>query len=299
MNERYKGIFSPTVTPLDEKERVDELGFTRQLNRLIKNGVHGIYLLGSSGEFATLTDTERERAMDIATKTIAGRVPIICCVMDTSTQRVIHNIETAQQFNIDAVAATPCYYYPSTDDADIHQFYQTISDSTELPVLIYNIPSTAKTAIKPQVIAQLADDCKNIVGMKDSSGDWINCLNLLSLLGENDDFSIMIGSHFLIGAAVLFGADGGVISISNVAPREAVALYNAAKARDIDEVNRLQRWMMKLSKLYSYGQGVSGLKACLEIMDVCNAHTTSPLLPLDDGAKEELKHLLAELGLYS
>ena len=109
----------------------------------------------------------------------------------------------------------------------------------------------------------------------------------------------MIGSHFLIGAAVLFGADGGVISISNVAPKEAVALYTAAKARDIDEVDRLQRWMMKLSKLYRYGQGVSGLKACLEIMGVCNAHTTRPLLPLDDGAKEELKHLLAELGLYS
>lgn len=299
MDTRYEGIFSPTITPLDEKERVDELGFVNQLNRLMDNGVHGIYLLGSSGEFATLTNTERERAMDIATKTVAGRVPIVCCVMDTSTQRVIQNIETAEQFNVDAVAATPCYYYPSTDDADIRQFYQAISDSTELPIMIYNIPSTVKTAIKPHVIAQIADACENVVGMKDSSGDWINCLNLLSLLGDRDDFSIMIGSHFLIGAAVLFGADGGIISISNVAPKEVVALYTAAKARDIDEVDRLQRWMMKLSKLYRYGQGVSGLKACLEIMGVCNAYTTRPLLPLDDGAKEELKHLLAELGLYS
>ena len=299
MDGRYEGIFSPTVTPLDEKERVDELGFVKQLNRLIDNGVHGIYLLGSSGEFTTLTDAERERAMDIATNAIAGRVPVICCVMDTSTQRVMQNIETAQQFEIDAVAATPCYYYPSTDDADIVEFYRVISNSTELPVLIYNIPITAKTAIKPQVVAQLADECENIIGMKDSSGDWINCLNLLSLLGDREDFSIMIGSHFLIGAAVLFGADGGVISISNVAPKEAVALYNAAKGRDIDEVDRLQKWMIKLSKLYSYGQGVSGIKACLEIMGVCNAHTTSPLLPLSDDAKAELKELLAELGLLA
>lgn len=297
MNIRFEGIFSPTVTPLDEKERVDELGFVRQLNRLIDNGVHGIYLLGSSGEFVTLSNTERERAMDIATKTIAGRVPIICCVMDTSTQRVIKNIETAQQFNIDAVAATPCYYYPSTDDADIRQFYKAISESTNLPVLIYNIPITAKTAIKPQVVAQLASDCDNIVGIKDSSGDWINYLNLSSMLGESDDFSILIGSHFLIGAAVLFGANGGVISISNVAPKEAVALYNAAKGRDINEVDRLQKWMIKLSKLYSYGQAVSGIKACLEILGICNSHTTSPLLPLDDSAKSELKQLLTELGL--
>lgn len=299
MNIRYEGIFSPTVTPLDEKERVDELGFVKQLNRLIDNGVHGIYLLGSSGEFTTLTNAERERALDIATKTIAGRVPIICCVMDTSTQRVIQNIETAQQFQVNAVAATPGYYYPSTDDADIIQFYQEIAASTDLPVLIYNIPSTAKTAIKPNIVAQLADDCDNIVGIKDSSGDWINSLHLLALLGERNDFSIFIGSHFIIGAALLFGADGGVISISNVAPKESVALYNAAKARDIDEVDRLQKWMIKLSKLYTYGQGVSGMKACLEILGVCKAHTTSPLLPLRDTEKVELKELLTELGLLS
>lgn len=299
MNNRYEGIFTPTVTPLDEKERVDELGFVKQLNRLIDSGIHGIYLLGSSGEFTTLTNTERERAMEIATKTIAGRVPIICCVMDTSTQRVIQNIELATEYNVDAVAATPCYYYPSIDDSDIIQFYYKISESTELPVLIYNIPSTVKTAIKPNVVEQLADDCDNIIGIKDSSGDWINSLNLLALLGERDDFSIFIGSHFIIGAALLFGANGGVISISNVAPKESVALYTAAKARDIDEVDRLQKWMIKLSKLYSYGQGVSGMKACLEILGVCNAHTTSPLLPLENTAKTELTELLSELGLLS
>ncbi|MXY28680.1 dihydrodipicolinate synthase family protein [Candidatus Poribacteria bacterium] len=297
MSIRFEGIFSPTITPLDEKERVDELGFVNQLNRLIDNGVHGIYLLGTSGEFTTLTSTERERAMDIATKAIGGRVPIICGVMDTSTQRVIENIETATQFGVDAVAATPGYYYPSTDDADLIQFYQAVAGSTELPVFIYNIPSTVKTAIKPQVVAELADACDNIVGIKDSSGDWTNCLNLLALFGDRTDFAVMLGSHTAIGAAVLFGADGGVVSISNVAPKESVALYNAAKARDIDEVHRLQKLLLQLSKMYTYGQGVSGMKACLEILGVCNAYTTSPLLPISDAAKAELRELLTELEI--
>ncbi|RKU38227.1 hypothetical protein C6496_06945 [Candidatus Poribacteria bacterium] len=297
MSIRFEGIFSPTITPLDEKERVDELGFVNQLNRLIDNGVHGIYLLGTSGEFTTLTNTERERAMDIATKAIGGRVPIICGVMDTSTQRVIENIETATQFGVDAVAATPGYYYPSTDDADLIQFYQAVAGSTELPVFIYNIPSTVKTAIKPQVVAELADACDNIVGIKDSSGDWTNCLNLLALFGDRTDFAVMLGSHTAIGAAVLFGADGGVVSISNVAPKESVALYNAAKARDIDEVHRLQKLLLRLSKMYTYGQGVSGMKACLEILGVCNAYTTSPLLPISDAAKAELRELLTELEI--
>ena len=297
MNIRFEGIFSPTITPLDEKERVDELGFINQLNRLIDNGIHGIYLLGTSGEFTTLTNTERERAMDIAVKAIGGRVPIICGVMDTSTQRVIQNIEIAEQFGVDAVAATPGYYYPSTDDADLIEFYYDIAASTDLPVFVYNIPSTVKTAIKPYVVAQLAETCENIVGIKDSSGDWTNCLSLLARLGDKPDFSIMLGSHTALGAAVLFGADGGVVSISNVAPKESVALYNAAKARDIDEVHRLQKLLLRLSKIYTYGQGVSGMKACLEILGVCNAYTTSPLLPTGESVKDEIRQLLSEAGI--
>ncbi len=297
MNTRFEGIFSPTITPLDEKERVDELGFINQLNRLIDNGIHGIYLLGTSGEFTTLTNTERERAMDIAVKAIGGRVPIICGVMDTSTQRVIQNIEVAEQFGVDAVAATPGYYYPSTDDADLVEFYYDVAASTDLPVFIYNIPSTVKTAIKPYVVAQLAETCENIVGIKDSSGDWTNCLDLLARLGDKPDFSIMLGSHTALGAAVLFGADGGVVSISNVAPKESVALYNAAKARDIDEVHRLQKLLLRLSKIYTYGQGVSGMKACLEILGVCNAYTTSPLLPTGESVKDEIRQLLSDAGI--
>ena len=235
--------------------------------------------------------------MDIAVKAIGGRVPIICGVMDTSTQRVIQNIEVAEQFGVDAVAATPGYYYPSTDDADLIEFYYDVAASTELPVFIYNIPSTVKTMIKPYVVAQLAETCENIVGIKDSSGDWTNCLDLLARLGDKPGFSIMLGSHTALGAAVLFGADGGVVSISNVAPKESVALYNAAKARDIDEVHRLQKLLLRLSKIYTYGQGVSGMKACLEILGVCNAYTTSPLLPIGESVKDEIRQLLSESGI--
>ena len=297
MSIRFEGIFAPTVTPLDAKERVDELGFVNHLNRLIDSGVHGIYLLGTSGEFTTLTHTERTRAMDIAAKAIDGRVPIICGVMDTSTRRVIQNIESAEPFGFDAVAATPGYYYPSTDDADLIEFYCDVAASTALPVFIYNIPSTVKTAIKPQVVAQLAEMCENIVGIKDSSGDWTNCLSLLALLGEREDFSVMLGSHTALGAAVLFGADGGVVSIANVAPQESVALYTAAKARDIDAVDRLQKTLLHLSKMYTYGQGVSGMKACLEILGVCKAYTTAPLLPVGETAQAELRVLLKACGI--
>ena len=297
MNIKFEGIFTPTITPLDQKERVDEFGFVRHLNRLLENGIHGIYLLGTSGEFTTMTNTERQRAMEIAVNTVNGRVPIICGVMDSSTKRVIQNIEIAQEFKIDAVATTPPYYYPSIGSDDIIAFYKSVAQSTSLPVVVYNIPLTVKTMIPPETVLELAVQQENIVGIKDSSGDWTNFLKLLTYLGDDENFSILLGSYTMAGAAMMFGAEGAVISISNVDPNASVQLYTAAKGQKIDEVHRLQKRLLALSKLYDYGQGISGLKACLEILNICGAHTTSPLLPLDDDAKAELRILLAEHGV--
>lgn len=294
MDVRFEGIFTPTITPLDEKERVDELGFVRHLNRLIDNGVHGIFLLGSSGEFVSLTNAERQRAIEIAVNTIGGRVPIICGAMDSSTRRVVQNVEIAQELKVDAVAATPPYYYPSSSDDDIKAFYSTVAQSTDLPFVIYNIPMMVKTVIKPEIVRNLAARHKNIVGIKDSSGDWTNFLKMFTYLGDDERFSILIGSYTMAGAAITFGAEGAVISISNIDPKTSVQLYDAAKNRNIDEVQRLQARVLKLSKLYTYGTGVSCMKACMQILSICRDYTTSPLMPLNDAAKGELRKLLVE-----
>lgn len=294
MDIRFEGIFTPTITPLDEKERVDEIGFVRHLNRLIDNGVHGIYLLGSSGEFVSLTDVERQRAIEIAVNTIGGRVPIICGAMDSSTRRVIQNIEMAQELKVDAVAATPPYYYPSSGDDDIKTFFSTLARSTDLPFVIYNIPMMVKTMIQPEIVRELAERHKNIVGIKDSTGDWTNFLKMYTYLGDDERFSILIGSYTMAGAAITFGAEGAVISISNVDPRTSVQLYEAAKNRNIDEVERLQKRLLNLSRLYTYGAGISCMKACVQILGVCREYTTSPLMQLKDEAKAELRKLLVE-----
>lgn len=294
MDVRFEGIFTPTITPLDEKERVDEIGFVKHLNRLIDNGVHGIYLLGSSGEFVSLTDAERQRAIEIAVNTIGGRVPIICGAMDSSTRRVIQNIEMAQELKVDAVAATPPYYYPSSGDDDIKTFFSTLARSTDLPFVIYNIPMMVKTMIQPEIVRELAERHKNIVGIKDSTGDWTNFLKMYTYLGDDDRFSILIGSYTMAGAAITFGAEGAVISISNVDPRTSVQLYEAARNRNIDDVAGLQERLLSLSRLYTYGAGISCMKACVQILGVCREYTTSPLMQLNDEAKAELRKLLVE-----
>jgi 4-hydroxy-tetrahydrodipicolinate synthase len=296
-NPRFEGIFPPIVTPLDEKERIDEQGFVRQLNRLIDNGVHGIYLLGTSGEFVSLTNEERTKAIEIAVKTVNRRVPIICGCMDSSTKRVIQNIEKAQGLEVDAIATTPPYYYPPHTDADIIAFYKSIAASTDLPVVIYNIPQTTKVAIPPEVVLELHGSVENIAGIKDSTGDWTNFLKLLAYVGESDKFSILLGSYTVAGAAIMLGAEGAVMSIANVDPKTPVQIYEAARKGQIEELRRLQLKLLSLGKLYSYGTPASCLKACLEIMDVCRAYTTSPIMPVGEPGRNELKQLLKEHGL--
>ena len=294
---RFEGILPPIVTPLDENEQVDELGFVAQLNRLIDNGVHGIYLLGTSGEFVSLTSEERARAMEIAVRTVNGRVPIICGTMDSSTKRVIKNIEIAQEFGVDAVATTPPYYYPPVGDADILAFYRSVAASTDLPVVIYNIPVTTKVSIKPEVVQELNETVENIAGIKDSSGDWTNFLKLLSYVGNSEKFSLLLGSYTVGGAAIMFGAAGAVMSIANVDPKTPVQLYEAARRGDVAEVKRLQLKLLALGKLYSYGTPACCLKTCLEIMGICRAYTTSPLMPVSASGRFELEELLREHNL--
>ena len=294
---KFEGIYTPTITPLDVNEQIDEKAFARHLDRLIDNGIHGIYLLGTSGEFVALIDDQRRLAIQIAVDRVDGRIPIICGTMDSSTKRVIKNVELAQELGVDAVAMTPPYYYPPDSDAVIIAFYRSVAASTDLPVVIYNIPQMTKVMVKAEVVCKLNATVENVVGIKDSSRNWDNFLKMLADMGKDEGFSILLGAHTLAGAAIMLGAEGAVMSISNIDPKTAVKLYDAAKANKIDALNGLQFRLLKLEKLYTYGSPVSCLKACLEIMGLCRAYTTSPLQPIDEAGRSELKALLEEHGL--
>jgi len=288
---KFEGIYTPIITPLDEQGNVDSAGLIRQINRLLGNGIHGLYLLGTSGEFAALNETSRQITIETAVEAVQKRVPVICGAMDASTSRVISNIELAQRLGVTAVTTTPPYYYPSSNQ-ELKDFYKEISESSNLPVVMYNIPSMVKTNMQPEIVVEIVDQNPNIVGIKDSTADWTTFLKLYSYLGNQEDFSILLGSYTMAGAAIIFGAEGAVISISNVDPKTSVELYQAAHGQRLDKLRELQLKLLDLGRLYSYGNGISCLKACVEILGVCSSHTTAPLAPVSNKAKGQLTDLL-------
>jgi 4-hydroxy-tetrahydrodipicolinate synthase len=293
---KIQGIYPPTVTPLQSDETIDETGLRRLLQYLLHNGVHGLYLLGSTGELPALRDSEKRRAMEITVDEVQSRVPIIVGVFAESTKRTLDNIRIAQACKVDAVAVTPPYYYPSGGEAEQIAHFRACAEASAVPVVIYNIPSTTKVMMAAETIAKLAE-VPNIIGIKDSSGDWPHMLKILSYLKDNEQFSVLVGSPVLTATHVLMGGDGAVMGVGNMDPAACVAIYNAAQKHNMEEVWEGQRRIFALMRLLRFGNNIVCLKTALELLGICQSHACAPLQPLNETGRQGLKEGLRELGL--
>ncbi|HTE17076.1 MAG TPA: dihydrodipicolinate synthase family protein [Armatimonadota bacterium] len=297
---QLRGVVPPVITPLHADERVDEEALERQLERLVRAGVHGIFFLGSTGEQPALRDSERARALRVARRVVAGRVPLIVGTMASSTARAIDNIRAAEEGGADAVAVTPPHYYPSRGEAEQLAHYRACAAATALPVVIYNIPLTTKVMVAPETMARIAE-IPNVAGVKDSSGDFGHFLQVLQrtheAVGDRPGFGVLIGSPALAGAAMLAGADGVVPGIANIDPRTMLNVHAAGVAHNTDALRGLQHRVHRLMSLLSFGPPIVCIKTALELMGICSHHAAAPLQPLPPEKREAIATGLRELEL--
>lgn len=293
---RLQGIVPPLVTPLNEDETIDEAGLERQLGRLIDARVHGVFFLGTTGEQPALRDAERVKAIRRARRVLAGHLPLIVGTMASSTARAIDYIREAEREGADAVAVTPPYYYLSRGADDQLPHYRACAAATGLPVVIYNIPLTTKVQIAPETIARLAE-IPNIVGVKDSSGDFMHFMRILSAVRDRPGFGTMVGSPPLAGAALLYGGSGAVPGVANLDPRTMLDVYACALAGNTTGLVRLQERVHKLMNLAGLGAPIACFKTALELMGVCRHYTTAPIQPLGPEKREAIAAILRDLEL--
>ena len=292
---QLQGIVPPAVTPLNEDETIDVAGLEKQLQRLVDAGVHGIFFLGTTGEQPALRDAERVKAIQVARGVVKG-IPLIVGTMASSTARAIDQIREAEKLGADAVAVTPPYYYLSRGADDQVPHYQACAAATGLPVVIYNIPLTTKVNVAPETMAKIAE-ISNVVGVKDSTGDFMHFLRILSVVRGRAGFGTMVGSPPLGGPALLYGATGVVPGIANVDPRVMLDVYATAMAQNTTGLIRLQERIHKLMNLSLLGAPIACFKTALELMGVCQHYTTSPIQPLGPEKREAVAAILRELEL--
>jgi 4-hydroxy-tetrahydrodipicolinate synthase len=302
--QQLHGVIPPVASPMHPDGRLDVESFKRLCSFLIENGAHGLFALGSTSEFAALTDDERATAMHIAAQTAAGRVPVLAGIMETSAARVIQQGLRAKAAGVDAVVLAAPYYH-SHSQAELINHFRAVKREVGLPIMAYDIPVMVKVKLEPRTLITLASE-GTIIGLKDSSGNWEQFREVIIGARDIPTFRIFTGSELLVDMALFMGAHGVVPGVGNVVPRDYVTLYDLAKHGQWAEAQRLQTKLIAFFKKL-IGQGsaamsfsasaLGGFKAGLKALGVIAHTTTAPPMSAFTAAEEEkVRDLMHEFG---
>lgn len=285
----FGGIIPPMVTPLlSDNLSLDLEGVKHLVEHLVSGGVHGIFILGTTGESTSLSYKTREQLIVESCKAVNGRVPVFVGITDTSIEESVHLALIAKNAGAAAVVAAPPYYY-GLGQEELYKYYWSLADQVSLPLFLYNMPSHTKINIDVKTVVRLSEH-SNIIGLKDSSANAVYFQSLCYLLKTN--FSLLVGPEEITAETVLMGGNGGVNGGANLFPKLYVALYNAALAKDFARIEELQDLVMEIStRIYtvgSYGSSyLKGLKGALSALGIVNGNIAPPFTTFDE--KEMIK----------
>ncbi|WP_281297282.1 dihydrodipicolinate synthase family protein [Flavobacterium limnophilum] len=290
----FSGIIPPMVTPLlSDNLSLDLEGVKHLVEHLVSGGVHGIFILGTTGESTSLSYKTREQLIVESCKAVNGRVPVFVGITDTSIEESVHLALIAQKAGAAAVVAAPPYYY-GLGQEELYKYYWSLADQVSLPLFLYNMPSHTKINIDVKTVVRLSEH-SNIIGLKDSSANAVYFQSLCYLLKTN--FSLLVGPEEITAETVLMGGNGGVNGGANLFPKLYVALYNAALAKDFARIEELQDLVMEIStRIYtvgSYGSSyLKGLKGALSALGIVNGNIAPPFTTFDE---KEMTKVIANI----
>lgn len=289
---KLKGIIPPVATPLLDQYTLDKMGVVKLLKHIMDGGVHGLFVLGTTGEAVSLSYRLRYEMLEQSLQEVSGQLPVLVGVSDTSLEEAVQFSQKAEKAGANGVVVAPPYYFPCSQEA-LYDYVVRLSEAVNIPTYIYNIPSHSPHAFSQETVVRLLK-LPQIAGYKDSTCSMMAFHQMKHKLGEDFDKTYLLGPEELLGESVLMGADGGVNGGANAFPSLYVSLYEAAVARDIEKVKALQAQVMRISHtLYQGGKTViQGVKFALAEMGICHGHVALPLAPLDHLEKEAMRQFL-------
>jgi len=295
-----RGIIPPMVTPLAGRDALDVPGLERLIEHILAGGVHGLFILGTTGEAPSLSHRLRHEFVERVCQVVGRRVPILVGITDTSFVESVNLACKAAESGADALVLSVPYYFPA-GQPELLEYLQHIVPQLPLPVLLYNMPNRPDPVFAINTV-KAAAEIPDIVGLKDSSGNMMYFRQLQSTLEDRPDFSLLIGPETLLAEAVLLGGHGGVCGGANLLPRLYVDLYEAALAKDFARVETLHKTVVHLNaKVYRVGRYGSsflkGLKCALSCLDICSDFLAEPFHRFREAQREQIRKHMAELGI--
>ena len=294
-----RGIVPPLATPLAGRDRLDVPALERLVERIVSGGVHGLFVLGTTGEVAALSMRLRREVVERVVEQVAGRIPILVGVSDTSLVESLAAAEHAATAGADAIVATTPYYVP-LEQAEAFDYFRIVHDESSLPLYLYNMPGLTKTWISLEVVRD-AMGLPNVHGLKDSSGDLGYFRDVAGELHRRPDWSLLVGPESLMVDTLALGGHGCVGGGANVWPQLFVQLYDAATRDDDVEVERLQSRLNQLAVIYADGlygaSAIRGIKSALSILGICDEQMAATFRPTTDDQRAAIARMLKEQQL--
>lgn len=291
-----KGIIPPIVTPFHEDGSINFDVYRQMIEFLIANGVHGVFPMGTTGEFYAVSNEEYRKLMEVTVEAVGGRVDVYAGANHITTRGVIQQIRILEQIpGIDAVSVlTPMFI--SQTQSELYQFFKTIAESTYLPIIVYNNKPKTNITVEPETMARLAE-IPNIIGVKDSTGDFTNTAEYIRLTRHLPDFHVLLGRDTLIYAGLCYGAAGAIASCANVAPRLVADIYDKYQQGDLAGALEAQLRLNPLRIACSMGTFPAVIKEGLVQQGIPVGKCLEPIAELRPEEKEKLHAILEELAL--
>ena len=291
-NTIFTGMATAIVTPMT-KDDIDYEALGRFLEFQIENGINAIVVMGTTGENATIEYDVQKEVIRFTVQKVAGRVPVIAGTGTNNTEHVLHNTKAACEVGVDAVLVVTPYYNKATQNG-LYQHFKTVADASTVPVILYNVPGRTGCNLQPKTVARLAEH-ERIVAIKEATGNMAQMVEIMHLCGDKID--VYSGEDALTVPMMAMGAAGTISVLSNVAPRESVAMTDACKAGDFKTAAKMQADFLPLiNALFSEVNPIPA-KAGVSAMGFGEENLRLPLTPMEDATRAVLFAEMRKLGI--
>ena len=289
-----KGIIPAMVTPFTADDKINEQSLRQLTTYLIEGGVHGLFAVGSQGEFWALDADEKRQVFEIVIDETRGRVPVYAGTGAVTTREAIRLTQIAEEVGVDAVSVlTP--FFLSLNQDELVDFYTEVAEATSLPVILYNNPGRTGINISVETVVKLARDVDNIIGIKDSSGDLQLSAEYIRCTG--DDFYVLMGRDTLIYGGLLYGAAGSIAASANVKPSVLVEIYDAFMEGDLKRSLEAQRALAPLRIAFGLGTFPNVVKEAVNMIGIDVGRCRGPVGLLAPDKRKQLNDVLVGMGM--
>lgn len=281
------------VTPFQKDGSVDYPALENLVNSVIKGGVDFLVALGTTAETPTLTTEEKKEILAAVLQYADDRVPVICGIGGSNTQELITQLDTFDLRNVAAILSVVPYYSKPTQEG-IYQHFKALAAATNKPIILYNVPGRTGANMLPATVLRLATDCKNIIGIKEASGNMVQCMELIHTLPEH--FTILSGDDNLVLAQMALGMDGVISVAANCWPADFTEMVNLTMINKFDKARKVHYKLLNGIDLLFVEGNPAGVKCVLSHAGACENILRLPVVPVSEATDAKISEFAKSIA---